>query len=214
MSLDLNKIKSNSNYNKGLAATRLFDTVTLGKPSPDDFFKIYPLGELGTLEEYPPVLIAKKKDPEGKLQPYLIYGDEDFRAKAAEKIRKTQEVRLCYWVNTNQEIGIWPVAVVQDLNAAIGWHITGHEIAVAALKRWTQIFSDKATSRYIHVDLDDQSLVPKHPVFEKMPMSYELAIEKAFKNRIIDSEDHPVYRNAGSVVNSDFKSKLKGKVVK
>jgi hypothetical protein len=106
-----------------------------------------------------------------------------------------------------------PVVVVEDLNSAIGWHQSGHEIADAACTRWTQLVSDKANSRYTHIDLDDQSSVPNKPEFTTPPVDYQTAIFKAFKGRIIDSEDHPVYKNAGSVVQTTYsKNKLVGSV--
>ena len=87
------------------------------------------------------------------------------------------------------------------------------EIAGAAFSRWTQIRSDKPNSRYIHLDLDDQDKVPKEKVFETPPIDYETALNKAFKNRYISSEDHPVYKNAGSVLETNFqKMKMKGVV--
>jgi len=33
--------------------------------------------------------------------------------------------------------------------------------------------------------------------YEKIPKSYEWAIENAFKGRIVDSEDHLIIRNLG-----------------
>jgi hypothetical protein len=73
--------------------------------------------------------------------------------------------------------------------------------------------SDKANSRYTHIDLDDQSLVPNKPEFNTPPIDYSTAVFKAFKGRIIDNEDHPVYRNAGTVVQTTYaKNKLKGTI--
>jgi hypothetical protein len=130
-----------------------------------------------------------------------------------QKFRKTQLVRLCYGITTAGKLFIWPVVVVEDLNTAIGWHQSGHEIADAACTRWTQMVSDKANSRYTHIDLEDQSLVPNKPEFNAPPIDYQTAVFKAFKGRLIDSEDHPVYKNAGTVVQTTYaKNKLIGTI--
>ena len=208
----LDQVVSKNKYNKGIATTQRFDVVDLGKPGADDWFKLYTFTEQG-LYNFPPVMICKTKDPEGKLNPYLIGGSEDFKAACAEKLPRVQYCHLTYGITTHKRLFVWPVVYVEDVNEGIGWHVSAYEIAGAAFSRWTQIRSDKPNSRYIHLDLDDQDQVPKEKVFETPPIDYETALNKAFKNRYISSEDHPVYKNAGSVLETNFqKMKMKGVV--
>ena len=208
----LDQVVSKNKYNKGIATTQRFDVVDLGKPGADDWFKLYTFTEQG-LDNFPPVMICKTKDPEGKLNPYLIGGPEDFKAACAEKLPRVQYCHLTYGITTHKRLFVWPVVYVEDVNEGIGWHVSAYEIAGAAFSRWTQIRSDKPNSRYIHLDLDDQDQVPKEKVFETPPIDYETALNKAFKNRYISSEDHPVYKNAGSVLETNFqKMKMKGVV--
>ena len=208
----LDQVVSKNKYNKGIATTQRFDVVDLGKPGADDWFKLYTFTEQG-LDNFPPVMICKTKDPEGKLNPYLIGGSEDFKAACAEKLPRVQYCHLTYGITTHKRLYVWPVVYVEDVNEGIGWHVSAYEIAGAAFSRWTQIRSDKPNSRYIHLDLDDQDQVPKEKVFETPPIDYETALNKAFKNRYISSEDHPVYKNAGSVLETNFqKMKMKGVV--
>ena len=208
----LDQVVSKNKYNKGIATTQRFDVVDLGKPGADDWFKLYTFTEQG-LDNFPPVMICKTKDPEGKLNPYLIGGSEEFKAACAEKLPRVQYCHLTYGITTHKRLFVWPVVYVEDVNEGIGWHVSAYEIAGAAFSRWTQIRSDKPNSRYIHLDLDDQDQVPKEKVFETPPIDYETALNKAFKNRYISSEDHPVYKNAGSVLETNFqKMKMKGVV--
>ena len=208
----LDQVVSKNKYNKGIATTQRFDVVDLGKPGADDWFKLYTFTEQG-LDNFPPVMICKTKDPECKLNPYLIGGSEDFKAACAEKLPRVQYCHLTYGITTHKRLFVWPVVYVEDVNEGIGWHVSAYEIAGAAFSRWTQIRSDKPNSRYIHLDLDDQDQVPKEKVFETPPIDYETALNKAFKNRYISSEDHPVYKNAGSVLETNFqKMKMKGVV--
>tara|TARA_R110002153_G_scaffold91147_4_gene222428 strand:- start:15 stop:665 length:651 start_codon:yes stop_codon:yes gene_type:complete len=214
MTYSLDDIASTGDYKDGLPSTRTYDIINLGKPGPDDWFRLYALKdrEPGLLG-FQTTEVAKKKDADGKAHPYLIAGSPEFRATCLNKFRGIQLVRLCYGITSTSSLFIWPVVVVEDLNSAIGWHQSGHEIADAACSRWTQLVSDKANSRYTHIDLDDQSSVPNKPEFTTPPVDYKTAIFKAFKGRIIDSEDHPVYKNAGSVVQTTYsKNKLVGSV--
>jgi hypothetical protein len=66
----------------------------------------------------------------------------------------------------------------------------------------------------LHIDLDDQDSVPKESVFEEPPIDYETAINKAFKQRFINSTDHPVYRNSGTVLETQFQKKTSKGVIK
>ena len=68
----LNQVVSKNKYNKGIAATQRFDVVDLGKPGPDDWFKLYTFDQQG-LDNFQPCMISRVKDPEGKLNPCLLY---------------------------------------------------------------------------------------------------------------------------------------------
>ena len=81
----LDQIHSKNKYNKGVAATIRYDVVDLGKPGPDDWFRIYKMGN-NSLNDYDPAIISKIKDPEGNLKPYLVVGSEDWKAACAERL--------------------------------------------------------------------------------------------------------------------------------
>ena len=215
MAYTLDDIAETGDYKDGLPSSRTYDIIDLGKPGPDDWFRLYDLGKENKpgLLGFQKTVVARKADAEGIVHPYLIAGSPEFRLSCMQKFRKTQLVRLCYGITTAGKLFIWPVVVVEDLNTAIGWHQSGHEIADAACTRWTQMVSDKANSRYTHIDLEDQSLVPNKPEFNAPPIDYQTAVFKAFKGRLIDSEDHPVYKNAGTVVQTTYaKNKLIGTI--
>ena len=209
----LDNIKDSQNYKQGLPSTRRFDIVDLGKPGPDDWVKGYNLGK--GFEDFVIAWVAKKKDAEGKMHPYLIASeDEDFKASCVQKLKRTQLVHLYYGITSHYRPFIWPVPVVEDINDALGWHVTGMEIAKAGMTRWTQIQSDKANSRYIHVDLDEQKQVPDYEVYKIPPIDYGTAINKAFNDRIISNENHPIYKSAGSIVESSYVNNIKKGTIK
>ena len=208
----LDDISATGDYKQGLPSTRQYDVVDLGKPGPDEWFKGYDLGK--GFDNFAPSWITKKKDAEGRPHPYLIAGKPDFKAAAVQKLKRVQRVHLYYGITSHYRLFIWPVVVVEDINDALGWHVTGLEIAKAGMTRWTQLESDKANSRYTHIDLDNQESVPNYDVFKKPPIDYVAAINKAFKGRIISNEDHPIYKAAGSVVESPFINNIKKGTIK
>ena len=215
--IKLEDMAANMDDDDGQESTIIYDQCDLGKPAPDDWFKLYNFNGKG-LEGFKRCLIAKRKDPAGNAQPYLIVGSQDFKRKCRQKIRPTQYVRVAYGITTSRRLFIWPVVEVKDIaDVSNNWHLTGWEIANAALTRWTQIMSDKPHHRYIHKDLDKQEEVPKYDVFKNPPkeMNYQTAINKAFRGRIVKDETHRIYAEAGSVIKSKVDSPFfKKKVAK
>ena len=209
----LDDISPTGDFKQGLPSVRRYDTVDLGKPGPEDWFKGYDLGK--GFDSFQSAAITKKKDAEGQFHPYLIASkDPDFKAAAIQKLKRVQQVHLYYGITSTKRLFIWPVVAVEDINDAIKWHVTGLEIAKAAMTRWTQLNSNKSDSCYIHIDLEDQKSVPDFEVFKKPPIDYVTAINKAFKGRIISNEDHPIYKAAGSIVESSYVNSIKKGVIK
>jgi len=209
----LDDIAPTGDFKQGLPSVRRYDSVDLGKPGPEDWFKGYDLGK--GFGNFQTAHITKKKDAEGRFHPYLIASkDPDFKAAALQRLKRVQQVHLYYGITSTYRLFIWPVVVVEDISNALKWHATGIEIAQAAMTRWSQIESNKSDSYYIHIDLEDQKSVPDFEVFKKPPLDYVTAINKAFKGRIISNADHPIYKAAGAVVESSFMSKIKKGVIK
>ena len=208
---------ANTDDDDGQESTRIYDDCDLGKPAPDEWFKLYNFNGKG-LNGFIRCLIAKRKDAAGMSQPYLILGKDDFQSKVRQKIRPTQYVRIAYGITSGKRPFIWPVVIVNDIGEANNkWHLTAWEIANAALTRWSQISSDKAHHRYVHGDLDKQDEVPKLDIYANPPkeLNYQTAINKAFKGRIVQDETHRSYSEAGSVIKSKVDSPFfKKKVVK
>tara|TARA_R100001594_G_C4033605_1_gene261800 strand:- start:1034 stop:1708 length:675 start_codon:yes stop_codon:yes gene_type:complete len=212
MSIDeeikLEDMAANTDDDDGQESTIIYDHCDLGKPAPDEWFKLYDLNGKG-IKGYIRALIAKRKDATGQQQPYLIAGTDDFEKKCRQKIRPTQYVRVTYGITTGKRLFVWPVVEVKDIaDVSNKWHLTAWEIANSALTRWTQISSDKAHHRYIHGDLDRQGDVPKLDVYTNPPkeMGYQTAVNKAFRGRIVKDETHRIYLDAGSVIKSKIDS--------
>ena len=143
----LDQVVSKNKYNKGIATTQRFDVVDLGKPGADDWFKLYTFTEQG-LDNFPPVMICKTKDPEGKLNPYLIGGSEDFKAACAEKLPRIQDVHLAYGITPHKRLLIWPVVYLEDLKT--------NSKASTQLKKQSGEYFDIAGSYAFSLDKRDQ----------------------------------------------------------
>jgi len=209
---DIKDIAPVKNYDTGIMRKRVYDTVDCGKPGPEEYFKLYNLGKKG-LNDFWPGLITKKKDSLGKDQTYIIVGNQSFREEAAERIKRTQSVRLAYGITSDRRLFIWPLVEVTDVTDALTWHITGWEIAEAGLNEWTQVQSDKKHHRYIHLRCSDPDQIADYDEFHKPPLAYKSAVNRAFKGRVIKDREHIIWKAAGAVVKSQYVNE-KGERVK
>ena len=69
--LDLNKLKIADDFDDGLKGQKVFDIVRFDKPQPNEWFKLFDLGE--GFKSFANVVITKQPDARGEVQSYL-YG--------------------------------------------------------------------------------------------------------------------------------------------
>ena len=189
---DLKKITIADDFDDGLRGQKVFDVVRFDKPQPNEWFKLFDLGK--GCESFAKVVITKQPDARGEEQRYLL--TPDIAQTYKDYLKPYTRSVLTYGYTAQGMIFIWPVNYNPEY--ANKWHETAKAIALAAQHEWTQIQSDKAQKCYVHMRMNDKyKQETKDPFNNKPPIAYELAIEKALVNRIVDSEDHPLIQHIG-----------------
>jgi hypothetical protein len=84
---------------------------------------------------------------------------------------------------------IWPLALPSEGGRRSDWHETAREAAERAKKAWVRLSADMSLGAYRIYQAEGALSDPTWP--EK---SLNELLEIAFKDRIIDREDHPVVR--------------------
>jgi hypothetical protein len=97
-------------------------------------------------------------------------------------------VSLVQFYTKQKVFGIFPLKMGTDATASNGWYDTAMAAAEMAKTRWLRIHADMALSGYRIFAAEDQS---EDPVWPEAPFN-EL-LDLAFKDRVIASEDHPVF---------------------
>ena len=189
---DLKKITIADDFDDGLKGQKIFDLVRFDKPQPNEWFKLFNLGE--GFKSFANVVLTKQPDARGEEQKYSL--TPEIAATYKDYLKPYTRSVLAYGYTTQGIIFIWPVNYNPDY--ANKWHESAKEIANAAFHEWTQIQSDKVQKAYVHLRMNDKfEKETKDPFDNKPPISYEAAVDKALVNRIVDSEDHQLIQHIG-----------------
>ncbi|HLG85503.1 MAG TPA: hypothetical protein VKY22_31260 [Bradyrhizobium sp.] len=90
---------------------------------------------------------------------------------------------------TKQKVfGIFPLKIATDATAPTGWHNTAMAAAELAKTKWVRMQADMALGAYRVFQAEGQLSEPEWP-----DMSLNEMLDIAFKDRVIASDDHPVF---------------------
>jgi hypothetical protein len=164
--------------NDPLQVERLILNVPVRKPPRDEFIRVHP-----SLDYRLQTTLAK--DPDTGEQFLVLPKARGALADLGDF--KTVDLRL--YVNRRADPAFWPLPVQNPNTNPNHWTETARQGAVAAETRWVRIVPDMASRCYKLLaatgDLDD----PQWPTD-----SLNTLLEKAFRDRLIESDDHPLVR--------------------
>ena len=192
---DLAKLQIADDFDDGLRGQKVYDIIRSDKPQPNEWFKLFDLGE--GFKSFVNVIITTQPDARGENQKYILAPN---MAEAYKDYLKpyTRSV-LTYGYTTRKIPFIWPVNYNPEYQN--NWHDSAKKIALAALKEWTQIQSDKVQKCYVHLEMTERNRSETKDPFNNIPpIDYTEAIEKAFLKRVVDSEDHFLIQSIGRKV--------------
>jgi hypothetical protein len=151
-------------------------TVPVRKPSPQDFVRTRPEEEW----QLTTAVIYQNEEREF----YIV--DRDLRLALLGEIRP---VRLVTAMNRQQVVFLWPLWLPDATGRTNRWHESALEAAKHSETKWTRLCADMSLGAYRVYQAQGQLPEPQWPVETLRDL---LAI--AFKDRRIDSLDHPVLK--------------------
>ena len=113
--------------------------------------------------------------------------DDRLAAELAPEDTKLVEVLAC--ITSQGEIFLWQLGIPSVDGRVNDWTATAREIAQMAQERWVRVAPNMSEGRYDYYIMDNKIPDPEWP-----DMGFGEMIELAFKSRIIDQPDHPLYR--------------------
>jgi hypothetical protein len=155
---------------------KLLTTVPVRKPNNQDFIRIHP-GEAYRLTA---AVIELKEDREI----YLV-----LPTVAAQFPGECAPVTLYTGINRQSVTFLWPVKLPTPDGKSNEWHRSAAEAAERAMTCWLRVKADMALGAYAMYEAS--STIPD-PIWPTASLKELLKI--GFKDRLVDSLDHPVIK--------------------
>ena len=173
---DLAKLRINPENIEGTAVKKLITTVPVRKPGKQEFIRIRP--ELSYRETL--VFLELKDDRET----YLVAP-----AVAPELQGECFVATLFTAITRTGVLFLWPVRVPAADGRVTSWHQSAAGAAQHAMTRWVRIRANMSLGAYEIFEAESSIPDPIWP-----DMAFQAICRIAFKDRLINSPDHPVIR--------------------
>ena len=174
---DLERLKLSQDFPALAGVKKALTTVPVRKPHPQSFFRTHPEPEW----RFNTYILELKETQES----YLV--DPSLRDDLASEIIAKS---LFAAITPQGSLLIWPIKLPGPDGRHDSWNRSGLEIATGvATKEWIRLVSNSELGLYEPLVARDKHTGPQWP-----DTSFQEIIRIAFKDRLIDSADHPVVR--------------------
>ena len=172
-------LRLGADYSEGLGVRKVISTIPNRKPNKSEWFRVRP-GEDWRLQTA--VLeLEKGVDRSTYLVAPALW--PDLSGEIAPAL-------LLTCVNRAGDLFLWRVKLPGQDGRSNTWTESALEIAKAAERTWCRMVSDTTNGHYTHYEPSAELPPPKWPT-----ISFHETIRIAFRDRMIDSLDHPVLRD-------------------
>lgn len=175
MGIDLEKVRLSQDFAALTKTEKLLVHVPVRKPAKHQFFRVHPG------EEY-------------RLECFIVEidGDETYLVDPAlvgHMPGLARPVRLHLTVTRHGAPALWPLKLPGEDGKTNPWHESAAECADIAMEKWVRLVANRELGAY---DVVVAEGIPTEPAWPDKTLA-EL-VTKAFRDRYVDSEDHPLIR--------------------
>jgi hypothetical protein len=183
MAFDFNSLRLPATFELGIVATKLVTTIPVRKPkSGYEFFRTRPEPEW----IFPTFIFDLK---EGEEEKYLVIPELMSEVASSGKLKPV--IIYAGITFTGHVFFLSDIPLPDSDGKDNEYNRSRREAYEMAKKKWVKIQADKALGAYEIMEAVSQ--LPE-PMWPEKPASMLEAIEIAFKNKVIDSYDHPVLK--------------------
>ena len=173
---DLTTLRLSQDFASQLGVKKVLTTVPIKKPDRHNFFRVHPSPEYA--------LETALLDLKAERDVFLVApgGRESIAAELTPKILYTA-------IDRQGNIFLWPVRLPGPDGRLDDWNQSSHKNAELAKVNWTRSGANMDAGHYdTHIALGDL------PEPEWPDLSFQEIVKIAFRDKIIDSPDHPVLK--------------------
>ncbi|WP_097281817.1 hypothetical protein [Caenispirillum bisanense] len=174
---DLNNLRLDLNYLETGGVKKLLNTVPVRKPHRQEFFRVHPDAGSRAL-----TLVV---DYKGDNLMYLVHP-----SLRGELVEEAIPVTLYLAINRAGAPFLFPCKMPLPDGKILDWHRSALEAAEYAMTGWVRMQANMALGAY-DIAMPQGQLA--EPAWPEEP--FQKIVEIAFRNRLIDSLDHPVVKD-------------------
>jgi hypothetical protein len=173
---DLSKLRLDQSFVETAGATKVLATVPVRRPLKQDWVRVHPA------EEYRmPFAFIELKDERER---YLV-----MPSIAAAVPTEIVTEMLYTTINRQRVVSLWPVPLPASDGRVNEWHRSAQEAAELAMHRWVRLVSNMSLGAYEIFEAPGQIPDPEWP-----ESTFQELLRIGFRDRIIESFDHPVLK--------------------
>jgi hypothetical protein len=173
---DPRRLRLSQRFSEGVDVRRILTTVPIRKPNRQEFIRVHPdpamridVALLELKEERQTYLVDPALWPElpGETAPKTIYTT----------------------ITRQGVVLLWPVRLPDETGRLDDWNTAAHDAAKRAEMHWVRVAANMALGAY---DVFEAVSRFPDPIWPDLP--FERLLEIGFRDRFVDSLDHPVLR--------------------
>lgn len=174
---DLDAIRRSASEDAGIAVIEVATHHAVRKPRRTEFVKTNPAPEM----RIPAHIFIDPEDREGVyfVSPTML----------GTMLGEAQRALLLPTISTQGVMFVWPVRLPQDDGRRNDWHATALQAAELSRERWVRVTPDMQLRAYRIFHPEGDIAEPEWP-----DRSLPEILRLAFRDRVIDREDHAIIR--------------------
>jgi hypothetical protein len=180
---DPSLLRLDQSFSDGAGVKKLLTTVPVRKPHRQEWVRVHD-GEDQHLT--PAAIIELKEDRET-----YVLRPEVARALGGE----FSIVSIHLAINRHGVVFLWPVKLPSPDGRVLEWHRSAAEAAERAKGRWVKVVANMSLGAY---EIHEAQAIFSDPIWPDLPFSEILKV--AFRDRTINSLDHPVVKQLRGTV--------------
>lgn len=174
--LDLDAVRLQQNFGGVAGVKKVVTIVPVRKPSNQAFVRVRP----GEDWRFQAAILQLKEDGECYLVMPQLY------AELAQEVRPKM---LYTGVTRDGNLFLWPVNLPGEDGRLDAWSQSAHTAAAMAENRWVRLVANRTVGAYDVMEASNLAEEPSWP-----DLTFNEIINLAFKDRLIDSLDHPIVK--------------------
>ncbi len=172
----LSHLKISQNFGQVAGVKKLISTIRISKPKRQQFVRVRQ-GDEWQISSF----FYEDTDTRDL---YLV--DKKIISELSDEITPRQ---LFTAITREGDVFVWPVRLNKDQLKPNSWNESALKAALQSMTSWIRILPNRANSSY-----DIYQATGLIPEPEWPELSFEKILDLAFKDRVIDSTDHPILK--------------------